>query len=65
MRGLSLAQRKHLFNLPYPFTLLSFPFDQTGISIVEISGKEGDLTLPTLRCLGNVDHLINSGIEIT
>ncbi|MBQ7374254.1 MAG: histidine phosphatase family protein [Clostridia bacterium] len=63
--GAFAGATSHLFNLPYPFTLLTFPFDQTGISIVEIGGKEGDLAVPTLRCLGNVDHLKNSGIEIT
>ena len=55
----------HLFNLPFPFVLLSIPFDQTGVLEVELEGKPGELIAPKLYRPNCTKHLRDNNIKVT
>lgn len=59
------ASLAHIFNLTYPFVLLSFSMPQTGVTVIEFKNEENGFAFPRLMRVGNVDHLINNNIEIT
>ncbi len=59
------ASLAHIFNLTYPFVCVSLSMPQTGITVVEFSGEPGEVVIPKLLKVGNIDHLINNNIEIT
>ena len=63
--GIFAAAITHIFNLPFPFAVLSIPCPQTGISIIEFKGLNNELVAPRLCMAGNIDHLKDSNLEIT
>lgn len=63
--GSFAATIAHMFNMPLPLTLLTIPFDQTGISVVEFKRNGDNLIAPRLCMAGNVKHLEEQGLRIT
>ena len=61
--GSSAAALSHLFNLPVPFVCRSIAFGYTGIHIVKLSEKEGELVSPSFKLVNDVRHIAGFEIE--
>ena len=63
--GAFAAAISHLFSVPMPFSLMCIPFNQSGIVEIMLSGREGELAIPQIHKVHNVQHLIDKSIKIT
>lgn len=61
--GESAAMLSHLFNLPFPFVCQAMGPDYTGITIVELSNRPGELVAPRFELLNDARHIRGMSVE--
>ena len=59
--GSSSVAISHALNLPFPYFCRVFSPDLTGITVVNVPGKEGELVCPTMSLFGDARHI--AGID--
>lgn len=57
--GASTAALGHLFNLPLPFLFSAVCPDYTAVTVVSLSGKEGELVAPRFEIVNDARHIAN------
>ena len=55
--GASSAALAHLFNLPFPFVCSAICPDYTAVTVVSLSGKEGEKTAPKFELMNDARHI--------
>ena len=61
--GESAAMFSHLFNLPYPIVCQAMGPDYTGITIVELPDKLGELVAPRFELMNDARHILGMTVE--
>lgn len=61
--GESAAMLSHLFNLPFPFVCQAMGPDYTGITIVELPNRPGELVAPRFELLNDARHIRGMSVE--
>lgn len=57
--GASSAALAHLFNLPLPFVCSAICPDYTAVTVVSLSGKEGEKIAPRFELVNDARHIAN------
>ena len=61
--GSSSAALAHLFNLPLPFVCYAICPKFTAITVVTLSGDEGELIAPRFEIMNDASHIKGLGVE--
>ena len=60
--GASAATFAHLFNLPFPFTAMTFRIFYTGITVVTLPDTVGELVCPQIDLLNDCRHVTRTDV---
>ena len=60
--GASAAVFAHLFNLPFPFTAMTFRIFYTGITVVTLPDTFGELVCPQIDLLNDCRHVTRTDV---
>lgn len=62
-QGFGLAFLSALCDIPYPEFCTRFDIGHTGVTVINISGKEGSACIPKILQLSNDSHLYREGLS--
>ena len=62
-QGFGLAFLSALCDIPYPEFCTRFDIGHTGVTVINISGREGDVCIPKILQLSNDSHLYKEGLS--
>lgn len=62
-QGFGLAFLSALCDIPYPEFCTRFDIGHTGVTVIRIAGKEGEMCIPKILQLSNDSHLYKEGIS--
>ena len=61
-QGFGLAFLSCVLDIPYNQFCTRFDMGHTGVTVIEFSGKQGDLVIPKILYMANDSHLYKEGL---
>ncbi len=55
--GSGAVMFSHVLSLPFPFVLTTLPYGVCSVSIIDFSGKQGEVVIPRLELFNDMGHI--------